>query len=104
MVEKSMKNTQMRRGKIEIYIDVLRVVKTEHSPTWIMTLANTSWRPINEEIFPHLIKMGLISESGSDSHTDKKMKYLYHLTAEGNKVLTMGEEFERKLGLGNNSR
>ncbi len=50
----------MKRSRLEIYLDVLRVIKNGvHKPTRIMYTTNLSWNPL-QEILNSLISQDLI--------------------------------------------
>jgi predicted transcriptional regulator len=83
----------MKRDKIEMYIDVLKTIKIEKSPTRIFSISNINYRLFEKEIIPHLIGTGLITKLIADNHADKKMKYFYHLTPRGEKTLVLWKEF-----------
>ena len=87
-----------RRGKQEIYVDVLRATETTSISLRIMLAANVAWAQVTKEIFPHLVKEGLIVESASDK-SDKRTNRIYHLTAKGKAVLVAQDTVARGLRL-----
>ena len=80
-----------KRGRLEIYMDVLKAVRDEHKPTKIMYLTNLSWCPL-QEIFRRLQENGLI-------RVEKKGRSLYYLTEKGNNVLSYFSHLERALSI-----
>jgi len=74
-----------RRGKVEIYIEVLEIVnRGESKPTRIMYNANLSWK-VFQTVLNNLISQGLIIESeGAEENKDIKR---YEITEAGNNVL-----------------
>jgi len=75
-----------RRSRFEIYIDVLKEVKSgSNKPTQIMYGANLSWKPL-QGILKSLLNQGLLSENESDPR-DKRTKVTYDLTQKGENVV-----------------
>jgi predicted transcriptional regulator len=87
----------MRRNKREIYIDTLKAIQTEASPTRIMGVANLSWKPFWSQIRPKLIEEGLIIEQPADNPNDKKQKYFYRLTKKGQMAIAAQNDADRYL-------
>lgn len=74
----------MRRDRQQIYIDVLKAIKGGNScPTRINRAANLSYTPLCDNILPYLLKVGLIVESAANDASDKRLRRLYALTAQG---------------------
>jgi len=70
-----------KRSRLEIYIDILRVLKKgERKPTRIMYKTNLSWTPL-QEILNSMISQGLIIKK------ENKNKRLYEITEKGLNVL-----------------
>ena len=75
-----------RRGKVEIYIEVLEIImKGEVKPTRIMYGANLSWK-VFQKILNNLILQGLIIESEESSKKERDVKR-YTITESGMNVL-----------------
>jgi len=75
-----------RRGKVEIYIEVLEIVmKGEAKPTRIMYSANLSWK-VFQNILTNLITRGLINENEEPAGKDRDVKR-YEITESGMNVL-----------------
>jgi len=75
----------MKRSKLELYIDVLRVIKKGQSkPTRIMYSSNLSWNPLKEAL--DLLE----SQRAITSKTDGDRKQ-YFITEKGRSVI---EQFD----------
>ena len=75
-----------RRSRFEIYIDVLKEVKSgANKPTQIMYGANLSWKPL-KRILKSLLNQGLLTEIEGDPR-DKRTKVIYKLTQKGENVI-----------------
>ena len=75
-----------RRSRFEIYIDVLKEVKSgSNKPTQIMYGANLSWKPL-QGILRSLLNQDLLSENEGDPR-DKRTKVTYDLTQKGENVV-----------------
>lgn len=75
-----------RRSRFEIYIDVLKEVKSgANKPTQIMYGANLSWKPL-QGILKSMLNQGLLSESEGDPR-DKRTKVVYELTPKAENVV-----------------
>ena len=75
-----------RRSRFEIYIDVLKEVKSgANKPTQIMYGANLSWKPL-QGILKSLLNQGLLTEIEGDPR-DKRTKVTYELTQKGENVV-----------------
>jgi predicted transcriptional regulator len=75
-----------RRSRFEIYIDVLKEVKSgANKPTQIMYGANLSWKPL-QVILKSLLNQGLLTEIEGDPR-DKRTKVTYGLTQKGENVV-----------------
>ncbi|RLI31226.1 hypothetical protein DRO56_05395 [Candidatus Bathyarchaeota archaeon] len=76
-----------RRSKLEIYLDVLWVIKNgTNKPTRIMYGANLSWKPL-QKILDSLVSQGLIMEIESGERGDKRTTKIYKITQKGENVL-----------------
>ena len=93
-----MKNRCYRRSKKEVYVSVLEAINHEHYPLKIMDESNTSWRFLIGEIFPYLIKNGLIFETKIDDEKEKKHKYSYTITSKGIKIIQLVGELRKLFG------
>jgi predicted transcriptional regulator len=70
-----------RRGRLEIFLDVLKVLRRgESKPTRIMYSANLSWKPL-KQILNSLIKQEIVEVTRDKSHN------VYSLTEKGFDVL-----------------
>ena len=75
-----------RRSRFEIYIDVLKEVKSgANKPTQIMYGANLSWKPL-KGILKSLLNQGLLTGIEGDPR-DKRTKVIYGLTQKGENVI-----------------
>jgi|PlaIllAssembly_1097288.scaffolds.fasta_scaffold86830_3 predicted transcriptional regulator len=75
-----------RRGKVEIYIEVLEIVmKGEAKPTRIMYSANLSWK-VFQNVLTNLITQGLINENEEPAGKERDVKR-YEITESGMNVL-----------------
>jgi len=85
-----------RRSKLEIYLDVLRVIKQGTSkPTRIMYSANLSWRLL-QSILGNMVSQGLIEELDVSDSGDRRTNKLYKVTPKGDSVIRY---FDRARGL-----
>jgi len=78
-----------RRSKLEIYLDVLWIIKGgTDKPTRIMYGANLSWKPL-QKILDSMVSQGLITEIASDeeSSEDKRTTKVYRITQKGENTL-----------------
>lgn len=85
-----------RRSKLEIYLDVLKVIKEgTKKPTRIMYGANLSWKLL-QGILGSMVSQGLINEIDASNSRDKRSNRLYEITSKGDSVIRY---FERAKGL-----
>ena len=78
-----------RRSKLEIYVEVLSIVKGGTSkPTRIMYEANLSWDHLHRVLNP-MMSQGLIDEidTTQERRRDKRTNTRYELTQKGENVL-----------------
>lgn len=78
-----------RRSKLEIYIEVLSIIKSGTSkPTRVMYDANLSWDHLHRVLNP-MLKQGLIEEvdTTQERGRDKRTSKRYMLTQKGENVL-----------------
>ncbi len=76
-----------RRSKLEIYLDVLNVIKEGNTkPTRIMYGANLSWKLL-QGILGSLVSQGLIEETDLSASRDKRTNRIYHVTKKGDSVI-----------------
>ena len=79
-----------KRSRLEIYLDVLRVIRRgTHKPTRIMYRTNLSWIPLMK-ILDSMIDQTLISKVEEGKHVT------YDITSKGKNVL---EYFEKAMEL-----
>jgi predicted transcriptional regulator len=90
-----------RRSKLEIYLEVLQIIKGGTSkPTRVMYAANISWQPLMR-VLSSMKNQGLIREIDLDtslSKRDKRTSKLYEITMKGEQVIRYFKE-ARELGL-----
>ena len=78
-----------RRSKLEIYVEVLSIVKGGTSkPTRVMYEANLSWDHLHRILKP-MLSQGLIEEidTTQERRRDKRTNTRYELTQKGENVL-----------------
>lgn len=81
---------ESRRSKLEIYLEVLQIIKGGTSkPTRIMYQANISWQPLTR-ILRSMVSQGLVREV--DTRTggrkrDKRTSKIYEITMKGESVI-----------------
>jgi len=78
-----------RRSKLEIYIDVLSIIKGGTTkPTRVMYEANLSWDHLHRILEP-MMAQGLISEidTTGERRRDKRTSKRYEITQKGENVL-----------------
>lgn len=71
-----------RRSKFEIYLDVLDCIRNTHKPTRIMYQCNLSWSLL-KNVIRDLNDKKLISEEVFSKPSDKRTRYIYHITDKG---------------------
>ena len=85
-----------RRSKLEIYIDVLKVIREGTTkPTRIMYGANLSWKLL-QGILNSMVGQDLIKEIDVSESRDKRTNKIYHVTTKGDSVIRY---FDRAKGL-----
>ena len=81
---------ESRRSKLEIYLEVLNIIKNGTSkPTRIMYQANISWQPLMK-VLTSMSNQGLIEEIDTTSISrkrDKRTSKIYQITMKGEKVI-----------------
>jgi len=76
-----------RRSKLEIYLDVLWIIKNgTRKPTRIMYGANLSWKPL-QSILNSLVSQGFIREVDVRDGRDKRTSICYEITQKGENVI-----------------
>ena len=76
-----------RRSKLEIYIEVLQLIKEGIAkPTRIMYGANLSWKLL-QSVLDNMIDQGLIDEIDQSRSKDKRTSKIYELTSRGDSVI-----------------
>lgn len=76
-----------RRSQLEIYIDVLQVIKEGTTkPTRIMYGANLSWKLL-QNVLTSMVDQGLIDEIDESESRDKRTTKVYYVTAKGDSVI-----------------
>jgi predicted transcriptional regulator len=85
-----------RRSKLEIYLDVLKVIKEGTTkPTRIMYGANLSWKLL-QGILSSMVAQDLIEEIDVSDSRDKRTNTVYQVTTKGDSVIRY---FDRAKGL-----
>ncbi|MFW6108898.1 MAG: winged helix-turn-helix domain-containing protein [archaeon] len=85
-----------RRSKLEIYLDVLKVIKNgTEKPTRIMYGANLSWKLL-QGILGSMVDQNLIEEIDVSDSRDKRTNTIYQVTTKGDSVIRY---FDRAKGL-----
>jgi predicted transcriptional regulator len=85
-----------RRSKLEIYLDVLKVIKEGTTkPTRIMYGANLSWKLL-QGILNSMVGQDLIEEIDVSESRDKRTNKIYQVTTKGDSVIRY---FDRAKGL-----
>jgi predicted transcriptional regulator len=85
-----------RRSKLEIYLDVLKVIKEgTKKPTRIMYGANLSWKLL-QNILSSLVDQNLILEVDASDSRDKRTNTIFEITSKGDSVIRY---FDRAKGL-----
>ena len=80
-----------KRSRLEIYLDVLKVIHNGHAkPTRIMYSSNLSWKPL-KEILDSLLDQNLI-----EVQVEKKSKR-YYITPKGLRVLGYFKKLQEEL-------
>jgi predicted transcriptional regulator len=83
-----------KRSKLEIYIDVLKVInKGVYKPTRIMYGSNLSWKPLLK-ILDSLLEQGLVRID------ETKKRSTYHVTEKGKNILNYLKEATALLEMG----
>jgi len=82
---------ESRRSKLEIYLEVLQIIKMGTSkPTRIMYRANISWQPLTR-ILTSMVSQGLIEAVDTNSLSrrkrDKRTRNIYQITMKGEQVI-----------------
>ncbi len=81
---------ETRRSKLEIYLEVLKIVKGgTDKPTRIMYQANISWQPLMK-ILSSMVSQELIEEIDMTSggrRRDKRTSRIYVITMKGEQVI-----------------
>jgi len=78
-----------RRSKLQIYLDVLSVIKDgTQKPTNIMYEANLSWKPL-KRVLENMVSQGLVEEisTGGERRRDRRTSRRYELTGKGDNVI-----------------
>ena len=85
-----------RRSKLEIYLDVLNVIKEGTTkPTRIMYGANLSWKLL-QGVLKSMVAQDLIEEIDMSTSRDKRTNTVYQVTNKGDSVIRY---FDRAKGL-----
>jgi predicted transcriptional regulator len=96
IVSKVVNNMKNRRSKLEIYLDVLKVIKDGTTkPTRIMYGANLSWKLL-QGILNSMAAQDLIEEIDVSDSRDKRTNTVYQVTTKGDSVIRY---FDRAKGL-----
>jgi len=76
-----------RRSKLEIYLDVLKVIKNgKTKPTRIMYGTNLSWKLLQDAL-SNMIDQGLIERIDVSNGNDKRTNTIYRVTGKGENVI-----------------
>ena len=76
-----------RRSKLEIYIDVLQVIKEGTTkPTRIMYGSNLSWKLL-QGVLSSMIEQDLIIKIDKSGSKDKRTSAVYEVTGKGDSVI-----------------
>jgi len=87
IVSAGVNTVKNRRSKLELYLDVLNVIKEGTiKPTRIMYGANLSWKLV-QGILSSLVTQGLIDETDLSTSRDKRTNRVYHITKKGESVI-----------------
>lgn len=90
---------RQRRTKLEVYLDVLWVIKSgTKKPTRIMYGANLSWKPL-QRILASLVSQELIRLVDTTEGRDKRTKSHYELTQKGENVIRYFNQAKELLDL-----
>ena len=93
-----------RRSKLEIYLDVLWVIKNgTKKPTRIMYEANLSWKPL-QQILKSMITKGFISEVDAMSLKDNRTRSFYEMTHKGENIINYFNRGKEYLMIGEGSK
>ena len=85
-----------RRSKLEIYLDVLKVIKEGTTkPTRIMYGSNLSWKLL-QGVLNSMVDQSLIEEIDMSTSRDKRTNTVYQVTTKGDSVMRY---FTRAKGL-----
>jgi len=96
MSKKGVCSLKNRRSKLEIYLDVLKVIKEgTQKPTRIMYGANLSWKLL-QGILSSMAAQDLIVEVDASDSKDKRTNKYYEITTKGDSVIRY---FDRARGL-----
>jgi predicted transcriptional regulator len=78
-----------RRSRLEVNIDVLKVIQEGVSkPTRIMYMANLSWT-LTQETLNDMTQQKLINEIDVSEVGDKRTNKIYEITSKGEKLLEL---------------
>jgi predicted transcriptional regulator len=78
---------KQRRSKLEIYIDVLQVIKEGTTkPTRIMYGSNLSWTLL-QGVLSSMVDQELITKMDKSVSRDKRTKVVYEITGKGDSVI-----------------
>jgi len=81
-----------RRSKLEIYLDVLQVIKEGTTkPTRIMYGANLSWKLL-QGVLESMVMQDLIVEVDQSESRDKRTNKVYLVTTKGDSVIRYFEK------------
>ena len=76
-----------RRSKLEIYINVLQVIKEGTTkPTPIMYGANLSWKSL-QSVLSSMVKQDRVIEVDESESRDKRTIRVYQVTSKGDSVI-----------------
>ena len=88
-----------RRSRLEIYIDVLKIIKAgDTKPTRIMYGANLSWK-ILQNVLCSMVDQGLVEEIDKSGSRDKRTNKVYQITSKGEGVIKYFGQAQRLLNI-----
>ena len=92
--------TNKKRSNLECKLSILRNTQRFSLPTQIMYASYMSWNAFNEDL-EALTRLGLIrmTPNPAQHNRDKRVRFTYALTNDGEKVLEYAKELIRLLDL-----
>jgi len=87
---------------MEVYVDILKVIGGEGTPTRVMQASNVAWSPFRKIYLPKLIEAGLVVEKPAIRKSQKfgrPPRMTYCLTTEGWVVISTINELKKRFAL-----